>query len=213
MEVRRLFPRDREEGDYLESVAIFAARRCRTAKEYDDLWTEVRGYSPTKRDRFLSQVVFEDWAADVLEMQPLIFDLEGIPVWLIIEMLRHRLLWGDFSMEQLSQRAIDPARLKITASTPELQSLVEEHIQHVMTLVKQNNIPFEDYRGMFPQAVEVNLVIGSNLRAFHHFFFMRSSVQKGGKGGAHPLFMDVADEMLEQAQEVYPLTMAKILEA
>ena len=195
MKVTRLFPRNKDDGSYLEDVAIFAARRCRTTKDFDALWSEVISYSEDKSRNFLNQVVFTDWAADVLEMQPLIYDVEGVPVWLVIEMLRHRLMWRDFSMEQLSQRAINPAKLVIKAPTPALQDLVDEFVTKATALAAAGQVPPEQFREVIPQGVLVNLVIGSNLRAFHHFWFMRSSEAMGGKGGAHPLFMEMADKM------------------
>ena len=66
--ITRLFPRTLEEGGYLEEVAIFAARRCRTTKSTPELWEEVRAKTPNQKRQFLDAVVYEDWALDVLEM-------------------------------------------------------------------------------------------------------------------------------------------------
>lgn len=214
MKVRLLFPRSEDDdGYYLESVSIFAARRCRTVKDHDELWEEVVEYSLEKREKFLGQVVFQDWAADILEMLPLVYDWEDIPVWLIVEMLRHRLLWREFSMEQLSQRAIDPMRLKVEAPTQRTQRLVDLYMDTVRQELASGKIPPENLREIIPQGVLVNLVLGGNLRSFHHFFFMRSSPLYGGKGGAHPKFMELADQMQDLAKNVYPMTMAQILKA
>ncbi|KKN22087.1 hypothetical protein LCGC14_0918930 [marine sediment metagenome] len=116
-------------------------------------------------------------------------------------------------MEQLSQRAISPFKLQVVAPTPRLQTLVDNFIQEAAEAAKIDNVPPEDLREVFPQGVLVNLVIGANVRAFHHFFFMRSSPLYGGKGGAHKKFMLLADMMQVLAKEVYPLTMSQILPA
>ena len=208
-----MVPRSKEDGRYHESVAIFAARRCRTPKSYDELWVEVNGYSDEKRINFLQKVVTEDWAADVLEMIPMTFDWEGVPVWLVIELLRHRLVAREFSLEQLSQRAISPLKLKVEIPNGELQELADEYIEKIKQIIESGRIPPEDAREAFPQGVLVNLCISGNLRAFHHFFFMRSSELFQGKGGAHRKFMDLADQMQVRALDRLPVTMKTILRA
>lgn len=213
MKVTMLLPRNEVEGEYAETVAIFAARRCRTTKTFEELWGEVAVYSPEKRRNFLSSVVFEDWAADVLEMIHLVFDWEDVPVWLIIELLRHRLLAREFSLEQLSQRAIQPFKLRVEAPTPELQVLVDDFIQEAQRIGAEGGVPPEKLREVFPQGVLVNLCIAGNLRAFQHFWWMRSSKDFQGKGGAHPKFMALADEMQRQALKVLPITTNVILKA
>ncbi len=214
MKVYRMFPRTPSDGEYLEGVAIFAARRCRTTKTHDELWEEVWNYTESKRATFLHQVVNQDWAADILEMQHLVFDLEGIPVWLVVELLRHRLLAREFSLEQLSQRAIQPGQLEVVSTgNTTLDDLTRVYLSAVEGIRQEESVPPEDVRSAYPQGVLVNLCIAGNLRAFHHFFFMRSSPLFGGKGGAHPLFMEMADQMQALAREVYPITMDTILEA
>ncbi len=211
--VHLMVPRSVEEGEYNELVAIFSARRCRTTKSYQDLWDEVLSYTSAKKQEFLSKVVVQDWAADVLEMLFMVYDIERVPVWLVVELLRHRLLWREFSMEQLSQRAISSLSLEVEAPTPEMQGIVDNYLQVVREQLQQGKIPPENLREIIPQGVLVNLTIGGNLRAFHHFFFMRSSVLLQGKGGAHLKFMAIADEMQKLAVERFPNTMKVILRA
>lgn len=213
MLVHLMLPKTVVDGAYNEQVAIFAARRCRTTKSHYELLDEVFGYSSEKRQAFLRQVVVQDWAADVLEMLFLVYDVEEVPVWLVIELLRHRLVWREFSMEQLSQRAIDPMKLQVEAPTKELQELVDAYMQQVQDALRAGKVAPELLREVVPQGVLVNLCIGGNLRAFHHFFFMRSSPLFGGKGGAHPKFQDMADQMLALARERFPTTMEVILRA
>lgn len=211
--VTRMFPRDLEEGTYLENVAIFAARRCRTTKRYYELWREVNGYTTEKRENFITQVVYQDFAIDVLEMLHLVFDIEDVPLWLVIEMLRHRLLFRDFSMEQLSQRAIDPLRLRVVAPTPELQALVDDYLKLIHKAIEEGRVPPENLREIMPQGVLVNLVLAGNARAWHHLFYMRCSTVFGGKGGAHIKFMALADAAFYQAHQVYPLGFKEIIPA
>jgi thymidylate synthase ThyX len=211
MNSRLLFP-DSDTGKRLETITIFAARRCRTTKSHDELMAEVRDYDSIKRTKFINGVVHTEWAGDVLEMADLIYDLENIPVWLIIELLRHRLLSRDFSIEQLSQRAISPGKLEVDVPLSYRQITLD----YIDTLLKQAdvlNTPPEELRKMFPQAVLVNLVVKANLRAWSHFFFMRCSKSMGGKGGAHPDFERLADDMLYQGRLVYPILLRQLLPA
>lgn len=106
-----MFPRNDTDGKYLEDVAIFMARRCRTVKSHDELWKEVVESSPTKKSNFLDKVVGEEWAIDIYEFAYLTYDMENIPYWLVMELLRHRLIAREFSLEMLSQRAISPLKL------------------------------------------------------------------------------------------------------
>ena len=208
-----LIPRSVEDGQYAESIAIFAARRCRTTKSHDELWEEVQAYSVEKRQSFLRRVVHEDWAADVLEMIHLVYDLEAVPLWLVIELLRHRLIARNFSIEQLSQRAIPSHKLAFEKSgNNALDTLMSEYIQQAGIIAVENKIAPETLRMAFPQGALVNLVIAANLRAFQHFFYMRCSPPVG-KGGAHPKFMELADSMARQAAERLSSTMERVLQA
>ncbi len=205
-----LFPSSVEEGSKLEDIAIFAARRCRTTKSHGELLEEVAGYSLERKGNFLKRVVNEDWALDILEFPILIYDLEDIPLWLIVEFLRHRYLARDFSFEQLSQRAIDSSRLRVDVPEP-FTALVDKYVKEILEIAKDESIPIEDIRATYPQGILVNLAISSNLRAFQHLFYMRCSPKLGGKGGAHPKFQTLADGMFEQAKEVYPMCLSEIL--
>ena len=212
MKVQLLQPRNLEEGLYAEDVAIFAARRCRTTKTFEELQIEIVGYSSEKRRQFLSKVIYQDFAADVMEMVHLVYDWEGIPMWLLVELFRHRLIMREFSFEQLSQRAIDSGKLEVDVDEG-LELTVADYLVKLNQRAKYLKLSPEQLRAAYPQGVLVNLVIGGNLRAFHHFFFMRSSPLYNGKGGAHPRFMELADKMQELAKERLPNLMEQIVEA
>ena len=210
MRVTLLSPSNAADGRVMENLAIFAARRCRTTKTLEDLSTEVMSYSDEKRESFLTKVIVQDWAADVLEMAHLVYDIEGVPVWLVIELLRHRMVAREFSLEQLSQRAIDGIKLKVEAPDPALQNLVDGYMAQIEDARTRLKIAPEDIREIYPQGVLVNFVIAGNLRAFHHFWWMRNSPLMQGKGGAHRKFQEIADEMYKQAQERLP-ALTKVL--
>ncbi len=212
MKVHRLFPRTLEEGAYLEDVAVFSARCCRTIKDYDELWEEVNGYSTEHKGTFLDRVVSQDWALDILEMTHLVHYWADIPVWLIIELLRHRHIARDFSLEQLSQRAISGLRLKVETS-PALQSITDKYLDDLNAELAAERIKPEELRESLPQGVLVNLVIAGNLRSWQHLFYMRASTEIGGKGGAHPKFQELIDETFKLTQEVYPIAIKTILAA
>ncbi len=214
MEVRRLFPRTREGGRELEDLCVFAARRCRTVQGHDELWEEVHGMSLAKKENFLNKVVVQDWALDVLEMGHLVIDFEGIPIWLIIELLRHRHMMRDFSLEQLSQRAIQANRLQVQVPD-EFVDIVTAYMYAINERAEElgGNIKAEDIRACYPQGTLVNVVIGGNLNAWHHVFYMRSDADAGGKGGAHPQFKQLMAMTFELAREVYPIALKEILPA
>lgn len=201
MQVHLLFPTSVAEGRYLEQVAVFLARRTRTLKAHDDLWREVRGYSDERLTSFLERVVYNDYATDVLEFPFLIYDLEAVPYWLVMELLRHRFLAREFSIEQLSQRAISPFRLAVDVP----QQCADSVSTYLAKLAEvSTDLPPEEVRKALPQGVLVNLGIGGNARAFHHLFVMRCSKSMGGHGTAHPCFQRLADDMLRLARAVYP---------
>lgn len=214
MKATLLFPDSQATGSFLEDIAIFAARRCRTTKTYTQLWVEVNSSSLAKKSNFLRQVIHEDWAADVLEMIDLIYDLENIPMWLVLELLRHRHIAREFSLEQLSQRAIAASRLEVDEHpNTRLRDLEQAYLRTLLDIAAEEKLTPESMRDFFPQNILVNFVIKGNLRAFHHFWWMRSSPLFQGKGGAHPKFQMLADSMYEQAAYVLPLVTGKIIQA
>jgi len=210
MKVTRLFPRTLEEGSYLENIAVFAARRCRTQKSHEDLMSEVMGYSDKKKYSFVSNVVIQDWALDILEFPYLIYDWEDIPLWLVIELIRHRYIARDFSLEQLSQRAILGSKLKFDVD-PSIVPLLEKYMQELASSPEYQALSPEAAREAVPQGVLVNLAVAGNLRAWQHVFYMRAPEEIGGKGGAHPKFQELAKASFNLALEVYPTVLREIL--
>lgn len=208
-----MFPDSVESGHYQELLAAFSARRCRSTKTHDTLWEEVNSWSPLKLRSFLRTVVMTEFAGDVLEMIQLNYDLEEVPLWLVVELLRHRFIARAFSLEQLSQRAISPLKLNVIAPSERLQEVVDEYVRRVGEIATEERLSPEQVREVFPQGVLVNLCVAGSLRSFHHFFFMRSSPLYQGKGGAHVKFMELADSMQAQARQVLPVTMEELLRA
>ncbi len=204
IKVTRMFPQSLLVGTEMENMAIFAARRCRTVKTHNELTLEVIHMTDFKKRQFIQTVVFEDWALDVLEIPYLVYDFESVPMWLVIEFLRHRHIMRDFSMEQLSQRAINSDKLKLSVPEPMIE-VVDDYLSKIHALAKEYHIPPEELRKSYPQGVEVNFVLAGNVRAWQHLFYMRASEHLGGKGGAHPQFKALADEAFRQAVEVYPV--------
>lgn len=215
MKATLLFPRNIDDGKYLEDICIFAARRCRTTRDHSILKEEIKGYSESKKKNFISKVVGEEWAIDILEFATLIYDLEEIPYWMVMELLRHRVIARDFSLEMMSQRAISPTRLAINKHNhnESLRKLYNDYMFNVDVIAHNENIKYEDLRDFIGQGVEVNFCIAGNVRAFHHFFWMRNSITSGGKGGAHPQFQELANSMYEQAKSVYPNIVGSIVNA
>ena len=208
-----LDPTDRRQANYQELVAIYAARRTRTLKPSGQLLDELNKWSFERRANFIQKVVHEDWAVDIYEMIDLTWDWQSVPSWLLTEMMRHRQIWRDFSLEALSQRAVAGIRLPFDTGRPALDEMAHQYMDALELEIKADRLHPEDLREYIPQGVRVNCVIKANVRAWHHFFYMRCSEGSGGKGGAHPIFEALADQMFRQAREIFPRLFGEIIPA
>ncbi len=221
MNVTLIFPITSEEGSYLEEVAHFAARRARTMKSHNELWAEVRekGAVVDQRARFLHYILKEEWSLDVAEMNIFLWDIEGVPSWLLIEFLRRRLIARDWSFEQRSKRAIHGERIPVINPFDQhkeyglwyqMNDLIARS-QAIMAEAHSQRIPAQRLRYAALEGSETSFVAGANARALHHLFTMRGSEQIGGNGTAAPEFMDVVDQMYEQAQAMCPVLFNEVL--
>jgi len=118
MTVTLMMPRDRQDGERQERLCYFAARRARTLKTHAELWKETVEATPERISHFLHAILREEWSLDVAEMTLFVFDIEGVPSWMMTEFLRHRLIARDWSFEQRSKRAIHGNRIDILNPLP-----------------------------------------------------------------------------------------------
>ena len=218
MKATLMFPRTQEEGLYLEKLAHFASRRARTVKDHNSLYQEVFDKAtPEKRTSYLKAVVEEEWSLDVVEMNLFVYDIEQVPSWLMTEFLRHRLIARDWSFEQRSKRAIHGHRIGVlnpfednTDLWHQFDSLVT--LSHgLIEQATEAGYPSELTRYAVLEGSETSFVCASNARALHHLFTMRGSSDIGGDNKAAPEFLELVDNMYDQAKEVCPLLFDHIL--
>ncbi len=201
-----------------EELAYFAARRARSMKTHNELWDEVAQADTAKTTRFLRAILHEEWSLDVADMNIFIYDLEGVPSWLMVEFLRHRLIARDWSFEQRSKRAIHGERIPVINPFDRDTEAVWHHwmaalidkSHRLMADAHAAGIPAEKLRYACLEGSETAFVAAANARALHHLFTMRGSTDIGGDGRAAPEFMEVVDEMYRQAKDVCPLLFERV---
>jgi len=215
-----MFPRTQEEGEYLEKLCHFAARRARALVSHEALWAEVEGATPEKRAHFLHYILQEEWSLDVAEMTLFVYDIEGVPSWLITELLRHRFIARDFSFEQRSKRAIQGQRIPVLTDmgdeggqgTVIMQELARHSIE-AMTELRHLGYPAQKLRYASLEGSETGLVCAANARALHHLFTLRGGQEIGGDGKAAPEFQELVRQMWGQAKAVCPNLFATLLKS
>ena len=215
MEVRLMFP-NKSVGMWYERLAHFAARRARTMKTHDELHDEVYSTLPAKREHFLRHILEEEWSRDVAEFNIFVWDVEGAPSWLMVELLRHRFIARDWSPEQRSKRAIHGERIPVVnpfdgadfQPWQDFQDLAAMS-QRFMADWHDNGIPAEQTRYAALEGSETAFCIAGNARALYDMWRLRGSTATVGDGKAHPLFQQLADTMYRQAVEVAPLLFPK----
>lgn len=218
MQCTLMFP-DTEIGYYFEKLAHFAARRARTLKSHTELLAEIQEASDEKRQHFLHYILTEEWSLDVAEMNIFIYDIEGVPSWLMTEFLRHRLIARDWSFEQRSKRAIHSSRMAwVNPFDKDSEPIRHQQMQDLgrfsqklMDIWRAEGVPAEKLRYAALEATESSFVCASNARALHHLFTLRGSEAIGAEGKAAPEFMELVDMMMAQAQTVCPNLFATLL--
>lgn len=218
MKVTLMFP-DASTGALFQDLAFFAARRARTLKDHDALWKEAFEASEEKQSRFLYTILAEEWSLDVAEFNLFMFDVEAAPSWLMIELLRHRMLARDFSFEQRSKRAIHAGRISAINPFDKTTELVNylvmadliDDAQKVQEYLAEQKVPAERLRYAALEGSETSFVVAGNARTLHHLFDLRCSTSVGGRGTAAPEFQDLADDMYRQVRLVCPMLFPQII--
>lgn len=215
------YPRDRSEGEFWDRFAMFAARGDRSVKSRDALWEEVNAASPYKVEQFVGNVMVQDWALDVGEMNIFLWHIEGVPSFLVKEWLRHRLIARDWSFQELSKRTIHAYRLEVINPFDKVVEpfrwLIFEDavvgVQHAMKQLHDDGVSAERLRYLALEGTKTRLTAGSNARALHHFFTMRGSVDIGANGRAYPEFQEIVGTMYSQAREMCPVLFKEVLKS
>lgn len=214
-------PVDRECGDRFERWGYFAARRARSLKSHAELMEETRTAAPERIAQFLRAVMVQEWSLDIAEMNIFIFDIEGVPSWLMTEFLRHRLIARDWSFEQRSKRAIHGHRIPVlnpfdaSSDSESGYALDMGHLAHqsqeMMEFWAKAGVPAEKLRYAALEGTETAFVCAANARALHHLFTLRGAADIGGDGKAAPEFLSLVDQMYRQAREVCPILFDEVL--
>ena len=219
MKVTLMYPYRDAQGKDFQDISHFAARRARSMKGHDELWSEVVGASEEKQGKFINAILKEEWSLDVAEMNVLVYDVEGVPSWLMTEFLRHRLIARDWSFEQRSKRAMYGEFIPVINPFDQdgeynLWYAFEElswQSQALMIEAHKQGVAAEKARYACLEGAETAFVVAGNVRALHHLFTLRGSKDIGGDGKAAPEFWAVADEMFRLAKERLPLLFPEVL--
>jgi len=202
-----LTPRTRDEGRYQEQMIAFSAKWTRNKRSYRVIMDQVLEMSDYDRAAYVNKVVQTDFAGDVLELGWASFAVENVPLWMMLEWARHRLVWRDFSLEQLSLRAVNGLDLENqSASHPLIQQLTDKYLADLIETMHRHDIklPNEELRKALTQGVLTHFVIGANLRTWMGFLKQRGSAENDGDGKATPEFQQMCDDMLIDLRFAYP---------
>ena len=138
----------------------------------------------------------------VIEHATFTFSVEGVSRSLTHQLVRHRVA----SFSQQSQRYVSmdtPTYVvpKMIEADPELKEEFESTMKQIWESYNRlvEKVPPEDARYVLPNACTTNITITMNARELLHFFTLRCCNR------AQWEIRDLADEMLRQCKEVYPV--------
>lgn len=138
----------------------------------------------------------------VIEHAVFTFSIEGVSRSLTHQLVRHRVA----SFSQQSQRYVSmdkPTYVipKTVEADPELKKEFERTMSEIWASYNRlvEKIPPEDARYVLPNACTTNITITMNARELIHFFSLRCCNR------AQWEIREMADEMLRQCKEVYPV--------
>ena len=178
-----------------EAVCAAAGKSCYSEKSSMEL---VEAPNPEK---VLSKIVGMGHHS-VIEHAVFTFSVEGVSRSLTHQLVRHRVA----SFSQQSQRYVNmdkPTYVipKTVEADPELKAEFEKTMDEIWKSYNKlvEKIPPEDARYVLPNACTTNITITMNARELLHLFTLRCCNR------AQWEIRDLADEMLRQCKEVYPV--------
>ncbi len=178
-----------------EAVCAAAGKSCYSEKSSMEL---VEAPNPEK---VLSKIVGMGHHS-VIEHAVFTFSVEGVSRSLTHQLVRHRVA----SFSQQSQRYVNmdkPTYVipKTVEADPELKAEFEKMMDEIWKSYNKlvEKIPPEDARYVLPNACTTNITITMNARELLHLFTLRCCNR------AQWEIRDLADEMLRQCKEVYPV--------
>ncbi|MBQ7700900.1 MAG: FAD-dependent thymidylate synthase [Candidatus Methanomethylophilaceae archaeon] len=178
-----------------EAVCAAAGKSCYSEKSSMEL---VEAPNPEK---VLSKIVGMGHHS-VIEHAVFTFSVEGVSRSLTHQLVRHRVA----SFSQQSQRYVNmdkPTYVipKTVEADQELKAEFEKTMDEIWKSYNKlvEKIPPEDARYVLPNACTTNITITMNARELLHLFTLRCCNR------AQWEIRDLADEMLRQCKEVYPV--------
>ncbi len=178
-----------------EAVCAAAGKSCYSEKSSMEL---VEAPNPEK---VLSKIVGMGHHS-VIEHAVFTFSVEGVSRSLTHQLVRHRVA----SFSQQSQRYVNMDKPtfvipKTVEADPELKAEFEKTMDEIWKSYNKlvEKIPPEDARYVLPNACTTNITITMNARELLHLFTLRCCNR------AQWEIRDLADEMLRQCKEVYPV--------
>ncbi len=178
-----------------EAVCAAAGKSCYSEKSSMEL---MEAPNPEK---VLSKIVGMGHHS-VIEHAVFTFSVEGVSRSLTHQLVRHRVA----SFSQQSQRYVNMDKPtfvipKTVEADPELKAEFEKTMDEIWKSYNKlvEKIPPEDARYVLPNACTTNITITMNARELLHLFTLRCCNR------AQWEIRDLADEMLRQCKEVYPV--------
>ena len=138
----------------------------------------------------------------VIEHAVFTFSVEGVSRSLTHQLVRHRV--ASFSQQSQRYVSMDTPTYVIPETVeadPELKKEFEDTMKNIWESYNRlvEKIPPEDARYVLPNACTTNITITMNARELLHFFTLRCCNR------AQWEIRNLADEMLRQCKEVYPV--------
>ena len=197
--------------------AYFAARRCRTTKDHDELIKECWDTRLEIIGNKVWTMVQEEWAWDILRHMWFSFDIVGYPQWFWAELGRHKFIKESIEPDQLSQRAVKSDRLGVWNPFKDDDSkefyLLHDQTHNFIRRMREKGYTEDELRNASFQGVLVNRVISLNPETIHHLARMRGSKELVGEfgGKAAPLFQEMVGQMWEYSRGRCPWIFKEVI--
>ncbi len=172
-----IFP-DRATCDlYYKSLIYLSCRTCYSEKSPSEIWEDIRaGKVPEEKMEKLIESVVASGHGTTIEHINFTFAISGVSRTLTHQLVRHR----HASFDQQSQRYVkfkhpDFTLPQSVEEVPDLSKAFQQQVEANFELYEEmvQQVPAEDARFLFPNAVKTNLIMTTNLRELIHMSGLR----------------------------------------
>lgn len=172
-----IFP-DREVCErYYKSLIYLSCRTCYSEKSPSEIWADIRaGKVPEEKMEKLIESVVASGHGTTIEHINFTFAISGVSRTLTHQLVRHR----HASFDQQSQRYVkfkhpDFTLPQSVQDDPTISEAFKQQVEANFELYEEmlRKVPAEDARFLFPNAVNTNLIMTTNLRELIHMSGLR----------------------------------------